>query len=82
MPQTMVRDQETITAAVVEKIADAEGARVYDVAPLFESVDPDALETIFADSAGDHVAVEFSHAGYRVRIEGGQVSIEASDDGS
>lgn len=79
----MARHRETVTATVVEKIADAEGGRVYDVAPLIESVDPDALESMFADATpGDHVAVEFSHAGYRVRIDGGRVSIESTDDGS
>lgn len=83
MSQTMVNGSERVTATVVEKIADAEGRRVYDVAPLFESIDPDALEAIFADrTSADHVTVEFSHAGYRVRIDGGRVSIERSDDDS
>lgn len=83
MSQTMVKGSERVTATVVEKIADAEGDCVYDVAPLFESVDPDALETMFADPASsDHVAIEFSHAGYHVRIDGGRVSIERSSDGS
>lgn len=83
MSQTMVNESERVTATVVEEIADAEGRRVYDVTPLFESVDPDALETIFSDPASaDHVTVEFSHAGYRVRIDGGRVSIERSGDDS
>lgn len=83
MPETMAREPETVTATVVEKIAAAEGDPVYDVAPLFESIDPDALEAMFADPAtADHVAVEFSHGGYRVRIEGGRVSLETPVDGS
>lgn len=81
MSQTMVNGSERVTATVVEKIADAEGGPVYDVAPLFESIDPDALEAIFANPASaDHVTVEFTHAGYRVRIDGGRVSIERFGD--
>lgn len=79
----MARQRETVTATVVEKIANAEGGGVYDVAPLFESIDPDALEAIFADQApSDHVTVEFSHAGYRVRVEGGRVTVETPGDGA
>lgn len=83
MSQTMTRGPETVTAAVVEEIADAEGVAVFDVAPLFENIDPDALEAMFADpAAADHVTVEFSHSGYRVTIDGGRISIETPDGGS
>lgn len=81
MAQTMERQSESVTAAVVERIADIESVGVYDVAPLFESIDPDALETIFAESSSsEHVRIEFSHAGYRVTIDGGRVSIDAQAD--
>lgn len=83
MPETMAGEHETLTATVVERIADAEGAGIYDVTPLFESIDPDALEALFAEpETADHVTVEFSHAGYRIRIEGGRVSLETPGDGS
>lgn len=80
MSQTMVRTAEGVTGTVVEELASAKGVGVFDVAPLFESVDPDALEQLFADEAGDHLAVEFTHDGYRVRIDGGRVSVEAVAD--
>lgn len=82
MSQTMVREPETVTAAVVEKLADAEGVGVYDVAPLVESVDPDALEALFDEGTADDVFVEFSHEGYRVTIDGGDVTVEPADDGA
>lgn len=81
MSQTMVRTAEGVTGAVVEELATAEGVDVFDISPLFESVDPDALEQLFADGAAtDHIAVEFSHDGYRVLIDGGRVSLEPIDD--
>lgn len=82
MSQQMVREPETVTAAVVERLAEAEGVDVLDVAPLVESIDPDALETLFGDGTADHVSVEFYHAGYRVSIDGGRISVEAADDGA
>ena len=82
MSQTMVREPETVTAAVVEKLAEAEGVGVYDVPPLVESVDSDALKTLFDDGTAADVFVEFSHAGYRVAIDGGDVSVEPAADGS
>lgn len=81
MSQTVVRTAEGVTGTVVEELASAKGVDVFEVSPLFDSVDPDALEQLFADGAAvDHVAVEFTHDGYRVRIDGGRVSIEPADD--
>jgi hypothetical protein len=83
MPETIASDPETLTETVVERIADAEGAGIYDVPPLFDSIDPDALEALFAESeVADHLTVEFSHAGYRIRVDGGRVSLERPGDGS
>lgn len=81
MPQTMVRQPESVTQSVVEKIASAEGVDAIDIAPLFESTDPDALETLFTDSASaEHITIEFDHYGYHVIIDGGRVSIEPHSD--
>ena len=83
MPQTMVRQAESVTASVVEKIANAEGVGEYDIAPLFESVDPDALETIFDDAeSAEHVTVEFEHCGYQITIDGGHISVDGDVNGS
>lgn len=83
MAQTMVGQPKSVTASVVKKIADAEGVGEYDIAPLFESIDPDALETIFdsAESA-EHVAVEFEHCGYQITIDGGHISVDGHVDDS
>lgn len=81
MPQTMVGQPESVTQSVVEKIASAEGVGAFDIAPLFESTDPDALETLFDDSeSAEHITIEFDHYGYHVTIDGGRVSIDPHSD--
>lgn len=83
MRQTMVGESKSVTADVVEEIADAEGVDVLNTKPLFESVDPDALETIFEDPATtDGVRIDFVHDGYQVTIDGGRVSVEEHDGGA
>lgn len=83
MPQTIVRQSKSMTATVVEKIADAEGIDMNDVTPLVESVDPDAIEAIFASpESSDHITIEFNHCGYRITIDGGRVSIDTPADES
>lgn len=81
MPQTMVRQPESVTQSVVKQIASAEEVGAIDIPPLFESTDPDALETLFTDSASaEHITIEFDHCGYHVTIDGGRVSIEPNTD--
>lgn len=81
MSQMMVGRSKSITARVVEEIANEEDAGELEIEPLFESVDPDALETIFADpQSAEHVTVEFVHSGYHVTIAGGRISVDHHDD--
>ena len=83
MPQTMARQTKSLTGTIVEKLADANGVDVYQVPPLIESVDPDALEKLFTESeAADAVTIEFSHAGHRIVVDGGRVSIDPGADGA
>ena len=63
--------------AVVDSVAQAEGVSAVDLRkPLYESVDPQALDNFFRD--GRHSArVTFDYHGYRVTVEGtGEVTLE------
>lgn len=83
MPQTMVRHTNSLTGTIVEELADANGVDVYEVPPLIESVDPDALEKLFDESAvAEHVTIRFSHAGHLITVDGGRVSIDPGVDGA
>lgn len=57
---------------VVERVADEVGAEPTQLEPLYSSIDPDALDKLFADSTGttDSGVVEltFTYAGYRIVV--------------
>ncbi|MFB6171889.1 MAG: HalOD1 output domain-containing protein [Haloarculaceae archaeon] len=52
--------------AVVETVARADGTDPVDLGPLYEQVDPDALDALLADARG--VAVTFPFAGHEVTV--------------
>ncbi|MFB6166293.1 MAG: HalOD1 output domain-containing protein [Haloarculaceae archaeon] len=64
------RDRRTTASeAVVTAVADAEGVDPTDLEPLFDVVDPDALDALFA--GGDaSVELTFNYAGYAVTVRG------------
>ncbi|WP_276258955.1 HalOD1 output domain-containing protein [Haloglomus litoreum] len=58
---------------IVLKIADREGVNEGALPPLFESVEPDALDELFNHETkigGTDLKVEFSYSGYTVVIRG------------
>lgn len=74
-------DVSTPSTAVVEAVAAASGRAAVPspdstdpLPPLFDAIDPDALDTLVA-SAGTDVTVSFQYAGYAVVIENGTISV-------
>ncbi|WIV67685.1 HalOD1 output domain-containing protein [Natrialbaceae archaeon AArc-T1-2] len=72
---------ETPSTAIVEAVAAASGRDAAPspessdpLPPLFNTVDPDALDSLFA-SAGEDVSLSFTYAGYEVVLENGTVSV-------
>lgn len=57
---------------VVERVADEVGTEPTQLEPLYSSIDPDALDTLFADSTGATgsgvVELTFRYAGYRIVV--------------
>lgn len=77
-------DRETVTKPIVGErightiataISEATDRGIKDVPPLYDSVDPDALSTIVLDRS-DEVSVTFEHAGCRVTVADGNVTVE------
>ena len=74
-------DSHSVSEAVVTAVADAKGiSTVALTPPLYDVIDPDALETVVASMTSrpdDHVGrVEFSYSGYEITITGdGHVSV-------
>lgn len=83
--QTVVlstENPERVSRAVVEAVADAHGVSPLDLEPpLYEAVDPDALEQFVAraDHPAASVTVTFTYAGHEVTVDGdGEVSVASA----
>lgn len=68
---------QSVAEAVVEAVADVEGANPESLPPMERSINPDALDSLF-DTAGDEAqlggCVTFSYYGYTVAVRStGQV---------
>lgn len=66
-----------ITDIIISEVADEEGVDPLELEPLYTSVDPDALQTLY-QPPNDVTRVEFEYAGYEVIIQGeNQVHLES-----
>jgi hypothetical protein len=62
----------TVTEKVISRVAEAEGVDERELRrPLYDVVDPDALNDIFRDGRGE---VSFEYVGYAVTISYGAVT--------
>ena len=58
--------------AVVERIANRKGVDPLELTPLYEAVDPDALDSLVTPGEGNDSAlrIEFTYHGYELRVTG------------
>lgn len=72
----MAATADTPSQAVLAAVAEREGvSRLELETPLFEAIDPDALNSLFRDT---RVQVTFEYAGYIVTLdESGDVELDA-----
>ncbi|WP_231188340.1 HalOD1 output domain-containing protein [Haladaptatus sp. DYF46] len=66
-------DTESVTATIINRILARENISSNDLVPLYEVIDPDALNTLFGPTrAGSHRpttgAVTFQYQGYQVTV--------------
>lgn len=82
-PVVSLRDERTdaeTSQRVVTAVAAATEKGVEELEPLYYSVDPDALNDLFAASRGD-LEVEFTYEGVDVTVEpDGSVTVTDRDD--
>lgn len=69
---------------VLREVASEEGVDPIDLAtPLYDVIDPDALDTLFAaDTSGDEqgsIQVEFNYHGYEIVVSDGTVRLTPSE---
>lgn len=72
-----------LSTRIVTAVADVTGEDEREVAPLYDTIDPDCLEALFAPGNSDHDRssglVRFSHGTCRITVHGtGFVIVEAS----
>lgn len=67
---------QSVSMRVVQRIAETEGVASADLDPLYEAVDPDALEALVA-SADPDLSIRLTVYGHRIEIDGtGEVRVE------
>src|SRR6056297_1809362 len=73
---TYDHDADPLSVAVPELVARREACHPCSLPPLYERVDPEALDTLFADSRNEspRLCVSFDYVGYDVAIESGSIS--------
>jgi len=69
-------DAASLTERIVEASADVAGSDSLDLPPLYDAVDPDALEALYDRDGTDGPEVKFTYAGCGVTVHGdGSVSV-------
>lgn len=74
---------EAVSQQVVKAVADAKGVDPLDLPPLYDSIDPDALDALFsnADASTSMPELQFRVAGCEVLVRGdGVVTITHTED--
>lgn len=67
MGVTQIKTHEAVADQILSKVADAEDCGKLDLPPLFEAVDPDALETLVEHDTS--FKLSFTYYGYEVAFE-------------
>lgn len=70
-PQPDASGTRSLSDKVVQTLADAEGVDPLELDPLYEVVDPDALDRLFDSTSDDdrrEGRVQFRASGYRVEV--------------
>lgn len=62
----MVRERQTVSERVIQTVATASGTDALELPPLWDAIEPDALDTLVAGMADGEVS--FAYAGYDVTV--------------
>ncbi|WP_339106258.1 HalOD1 output domain-containing protein [Haloterrigena salinisoli] len=73
-----------VSQAVIEAVAEASNRDPIELDPLYEYIDPDALNTLFHSRSSDEVDpdevyLEFTYANYRVAVTANYVHVSNLD---
>ena len=72
-----IRSGENVTNVVIRAVADVTDRDPLDLQPLGDSIDADAVDALFVNSADDSVeSLTIHYGGCRVTIDGEAVTVE------
>ncbi len=74
MTPSLVQNKTPVNA-VINAVAEATDSDPLDLPPLYDAVDPDALNTLFNESEAS-IQVLFHYAGFKVVVQDGEVEAE------
>lgn len=76
-----VDSHQPLSLTVIEAVEAATDAQTTELPPLYEVIDPDALDSLFQSTSEESVCVEFSYSGVEVAVQGdGTVTVMDSRD--
>ncbi|OLZ42489.1 hypothetical protein A6E15_16640 [Natrinema saccharevitans] len=70
---------DSISLRVIDALADATNTDASELEPLYDVVDPEALDQLFQSGSGADVRVEFEYYGMLVEVRGdGTVTVDGT----
>ncbi len=69
--------QDSVTEVVVTIVATATNTSPTDLPPLWDAIEPDALDRLVNHQTGSDLQVRFRYAGHSITIEGQTVRVTA-----
>lgn len=79
-PSLQQSGNKPVSLRVVDEIADKEGTSPLELEPLYDVVDPDALDALFQSDSAEGT-FEFTYHGYHVVVrEDGRLTVGEQDD--
>ncbi|MFA9416249.1 HalOD1 output domain-containing protein [Natrinema sp. HArc-T2] len=80
---TLDYHSDSISLRVVEALADATNTAPNELEPLYNTVDPEALDRLFRPDSSDEIRVTFEYGDSHVEVRGdGTVMVDGAVHGS
>lgn len=67
---TLDYHHDSISLQVIDALANVTGTDAYDLDPLYNAVDPEALDRVIQSASSAAICVEFEYEGHSVAVQG------------
>ncbi|WP_145973545.1 MULTISPECIES: HalOD1 output domain-containing protein [unclassified Natrinema] len=72
--------EQTIVFRTVETVSKITEKEVEELPPLYDSIDPEAVERLFRQSETQQLKLIFQYCGYKIRVNAtGTITVEVSN---